>query len=54
MDVIQILEDLITIYDRVNNKKRSNDEINMIIKATNKEIATVKEFLLSFSWKPSS
>jgi len=42
LDAIQILEDLIVIYERTNDKKnveRSNDEIDKIIKATDKEIA---------------
>ena len=57
LDAIQILEDLIVIYKRTNDKKnveRSNDEIDKIIEATDKEIASVKDFLSSSSRKPSS
>ena len=57
MDAVQILEDLIVIYERVNDKKnveRSNEEIDKIIEATDKEIASVKDFLSSSSQKPSS
>ena len=57
MYAIQILEDLIVIYERTNDKKnveRSNDEIDKIIEATDKEIAPVKDFLSSSSQKPSS
>ena len=57
MDAVQILEDVIVIFQRANNKKnveRSNEEINKIIEGTNKEIASVKVFLSSSSRKPSS
>ena len=57
MDAVQILEDLIVIYKGANDKKkvkRSNEEINKIIEATDKEIALVKDFLSSPSRKPSS
>ena len=58
MDAVQILEDLIVIYERVNDKKnveRSNEEIDKIIEATDKEISSVKDFLSSSSSrKPSS
>ena len=57
MDAVQILEDLIVIYERVNDKKnveRSNEEIDEIIEATDKEIASVKDLLSSSSRKPSS
>ena len=48
------MEDLITIDDRANHKKhmeRSNEEIDKIIESTDKEIATVKDFLSPFSRK---
>ena len=57
LDAIQILEDLIVIYERANDKKnieRSNDEIEKIIDATDKEISSVKDFLASYSQKPLS
>lgn len=57
LDAIQVLEDLIVIYERANDKKnveRSNDEIDKIIEATDKEIASVKDFLSSSSREPSS
>ena len=55
MDAVQILEDLIVIYEGTNDKKnveRSNEEIDKIIEATDKEIALVKDFLSSPSQKP--
>ena len=57
MDTIQLLEGLIVIYERANDKKnveRSNDEIDKIIDATDKEFSSVKEFLACSSKKPSS
>ena len=54
---MQILEDLIIIYVKRGDKKnvdRSNDEIEKIIEATDKEIAAVKDFLSFLSRKPSS
>ena len=57
MDAVQILKDLIVICKKVNYKKnveRSNEEIDKIIKATDKEIASVKDFVSSSSQKPSS
>ena len=57
MDAVQILQDLIVIYGGANDKKnikRSNEEADKIIEATDKEIALVKDFLSSSSWKPSS
>ena len=55
----KILEDLIheVIYERANDKKnveRSNDEIDKIIDATDKEIPSVKDFLACSSRKSSS
>ena len=57
LDTIQLLEDLIVISERANDKKnveRWNDEIYKIIDATDKEISSVKEFLAFSSRKPSS
>ena len=57
LDGIQILEDLIIIYVKRGDKKnvdRSNDVIEKIIEATDKEIAGVKDFLSFLSIKPSS
>ena len=57
MDTIQLLEDLIVIYERANDKKnveRSNDEIDKTIEAMDKEISSVKVFLACSSRKPSS
>ena len=57
MDTIQLLEDLIVIYERANDKKnveRSNDEIDKVIDATDNEISSVKDFLTCSSRKPSS
>ena len=57
LDAIQILEDLIIIYAKRGDKKnvdRSNDEIDKIIEATDKEITAVKDFLSFLSRKPSS
>ena len=51
-----MLDDLIVIYERKNdrkNVKRSNDEIDKMIEATDKNIASVKDFLSS-SRKQSS
>ena len=51
LDAIQILEDLIIIYVKRGDKKnvdRSNDEIDKIIEATDKEITAFKDFLSFF------
>ena len=56
LDTIQFLEDLIDIYERTNDKKnveRSNDKIDKIIDAKDKEISSVKDFLACSSRKPS-
>ena len=57
LDAIHILEDFLIIYVMRSDKRnveRSNDEIDKIIEATDKETAAVKTFLSFLSRKPAS
>ena len=50
LDVIQLLEDLVVIYEKNGDKQnlaRTKEEIDKVAKDTDKEISRVKDFLAS-------
>ena len=56
-DVLQVLEDLIVIYQSKGDEqsvKRAEAEMEKVTTDTDREIATVKEFLTSLTLKASS
>ena len=56
MDVLQVLEDLIVIYQSKADEqslKRAEAEVEKVTTDTDREIAMVKEFFTSLTLKPS-
>ena len=54
METIQIVEDLVVLYEKKGDKRnveRSEDEIDKVIEDTDKQVADVKDFLSSFLQK---
>ena len=57
METIQIVEDLVVLYEKKVDKRNvecSKDEIDKVIEDTDKQVANVKDFLSSFLQKTPS